>query len=108
MGRARTMNEAKWASGRWQVKDGQVAEFVQRWKDWLDSSTKGIAGFQWARLLRSKDDPLRFNSFSAWGDDASLKAWKTSSSFEQGLASVRELCDEFVGGDFDAVAELTA
>lgn len=102
------MDEAKWASGRWQVKDGMVDEFIQRWKDWLGSSSKDLAGFQWARLLRSEDDPLRFTSVSAWGDDASLKAWKTSSAFQDGLASVRELCDEFVGGDFDAVAELKA
>jgi heme-degrading monooxygenase HmoA len=102
------MHEAKWASGRWQVKDGMVDEYVTRWKDWLSSSTKGIAGFQWARLLRSADDPLRFNSFSAWSDSASLDSWKGSAEFQTGLASVRELCDEFFGGDFEEVAEITA
>jgi heme-degrading monooxygenase HmoA len=102
------MHEAKWASGRWEVKDGMVDEFVQRWKDWLGSTSKDIAGFRSARLLRSEDDPLRFTSFSSWADNASLEAWKSSPGFQSGLASVRELCDDFVGGDFDAVAELMA
>ena len=82
------MHEAKWASGRWEVKDGMVDEFVKRWKDWLGSTSKDIAGFRSARLLRSEDDPLRFTSFSAWGDNASLEAWKSSPGFQEGLASV--------------------
>jgi len=28
-----TMADAKWASGRWQVKDGMADEFVKRWSD---------------------------------------------------------------------------
>jgi heme-degrading monooxygenase HmoA len=51
---------------------------------------------------------LRFTSISAWDDDASLKAWKTSQEFQTKLAAVTALCDEFIGGDFDLAAGFKA
>ena len=102
------MDEVKYASGRWQVKDGQVEEFVERWKDWLSWTSENVAGFRTAMLLRSDDDPLRFTSMSAWDDAASAKAWKTSEEFATKLAAVKEHVDEFVGGDFDLIAGFKA
>jgi heme-degrading monooxygenase HmoA len=101
------MGEGKWASGRWQVKEGKAEEFIQRWNDWLSRTGPAAPGFRWARLLRSEDDPLRFTSVSEWDDDATLKAWKTSSEFQEGMGAAKALCDEFVGGDFDAVVVVT-
>ena len=102
------MGEGKWASGRWQVKDGQAEEFVSRWSAWLGWTSDNIPGFRSATLLRSEDDPNRFTSISDWDDDASLKAWKTSAGFAERMGPVRELCDEFVGGDFDVAASFGA
>jgi len=102
------MSEAKWASGRWQVKDGMVDEFVERWTAWLSATGKATPGFRSARLLRSLDDPNVFTSISDWDDDASRDAWKSSEGFQTGLASARGLCDEFVGGDFDEAAAVDA
>ena len=102
------MDQVKYASGRWQVKEGKVDEFVERWKDWLGWTSQSVSGFRSAMLLRSEDEPLRFTSMSAWDDDASVKAWKTSEEFRTKLAAVTALCDEFVGGDFDLAAGFKA
>jgi heme-degrading monooxygenase HmoA len=100
------MGEGTWASGRWQVKDGMVDEFVQRWTEWLQWTSETVPGFRWARLLRSQDDPLRFTSFSEWDGDASRKAWGTTEGFEEKFSAARSLCDEFVGGDFNEVSSV--
>jgi len=102
------MGEGKWASGRWQVKDGMVDEFVERWSAWIAATAEGAPGFRSARLLQSEDDPNRFTSVSDWDDDASLKAWKTSEGFRTGMGSAGELCDDFLGGDFDVAAVFEA
>jgi heme-degrading monooxygenase HmoA len=100
------MNEGQgsWASGRWEVKEGKEAEFVERWKEWLGWSSQNVPGFRSAHLLRSQDDLRMFTSVSDWDTDEQLKAWKTSEDFRQKFGAARELCDEFVGGDFDVAA----
>jgi heme-degrading monooxygenase HmoA len=102
------MGEAKWASGRWQVKEGMADEFVERWSAWLAETGKATPGFRSARLLRSLDDPNRFTSISDWDDAESRDAWKSSGGFQAGMASAREVCDDFVGGDFDVAASVEA
>lgn len=102
------MDEGKWASGRWQVKEGKADEFIERWSVWISRTSRTIPGFRSARLLRAEDDPLRFTSVSDWDDDVSLKTWKASPGFREGIESVKELCDEFLGGDYDVAAVFTA
>jgi heme-degrading monooxygenase HmoA len=89
-----------WASGDWMVKEGKQDEFVERWKDWLGWSSQNIPGFVSATLIRDTQDPHHFVSFSAWQDAASRDAWKSSAGFGEKFPTVRELCDEFQGGDF--------
>ena len=101
------MSEGKWASGRWQVKEGKADEFIQRWSDWLSRTSKDIQGFRSARLLRAEDDPQRFTSVSNWDDDASRDAWAKSAAYADGIESVKALCDEFQGGNFEAAAVIT-
>ena len=61
-----------------------------------------------ARLLRAEADPLRFISISDWDDDSSLKAWKASPGFRQKIESVKELCEGFVGGDYEVTTAILA
>ena len=102
------MDEGKWASGRWQVKEGEVDEFIQRWSAWISDVSQNVPGFRSARMLRAEGDPLRFTSVSEFDDDASLKAWKTSQGFRENIESCKELCDEFLGGDYDVAASFSA
>jgi heme-degrading monooxygenase HmoA len=102
------VNEVTWASGRWQVKEGQADEFVERWKSWLEWTSETVPGFRWARLLRSEDDPSRFTSFSDWDDAASVTAWNTTAGFNEKFEPVKDLCDEFMGGNFAEAASVSA
>lgn len=102
------MAEAKYASGRWQAKDGMADEFISRWRTWLEWTAETVPGFRSAILLRSEDDPQRFTSMSDWDDDGSVVAWKTTSGFAERIGAVQELCDDFVGGDFDLMVSVQA
>jgi heme-degrading monooxygenase HmoA len=95
------MGEGKWASGRWQVADGKADEFIERWEAWIKATTAGAPGFRSARLLRSEDDTNRFTSISEWDDEATLRAWKQTDGFAEGMGATRGMCDDFLGGDFD-------
>lgn len=102
------MTEPTWASGRWAVREGETDRFVRRWTEWIATTSEGVPGFRSATLLRSDADPSRFVSVSSWDHAASLAAWKRGPSFAAGLASVRELCEGFEGGDFVEVSAVRA
>ena len=89
-----------WATGNWVVTQGKEEEFVARWKAWLGWSSQNIPGFVSATLIRDLQDSRHFVSFSAWEDAASRDAWKSSDGFREKFPTVRDLCDEFRGGDF--------
>ena len=100
------MDQRKYASGRWQVKQGREAEFIERWTTWLTWTKDVVPGFRSATLLRSDDDPDRFTSFSVWDDAAAARDWKMTPGFAERLSPVRELCQESIGGDFAVAAHL--
>jgi heme-degrading monooxygenase HmoA len=97
---------SNWASGRWQVQSGKEEEFIERWTAWLTATSRDVPGFRMARLLRSADDPSVFTSVSEWADQSSLKAWKSSPGFQDGMGSARELCSAFMGGDFGVASAI--
>ena len=96
----------EYASGNWMVKAGSEDEFIARWQGWLSQSTKAIEGFGSARLLRDAEDPRHFLSYSNWASGAARDAWKSSPAFAAGLASCRELCDDFRGADYSETASV--
>jgi heme-degrading monooxygenase HmoA len=51
------MSERFWASGHWQVKEGNAEEFIQQWQEWLSRSSENVTGFHHARLLRALNSP---------------------------------------------------
>jgi len=98
----------KWASGLWHVRAGSEDDFVDRWKAWLSWTSKNASGFRSATLIRSEDDPRRFESFSDWDDAQSRAQWMTSDGFKEHIASVRELCEETQAGTFETAASFSA
>lgn len=96
------------ASGNWRVREGSEDEFVSRWREWIGSSAETVPGFKSARLLRDVRKPGHFVSLSDWDDPDSRRTWKESAEFAEGMAWVRELCDDFSGGDYTEVVEVSA
>ena len=93
-----------WASGLWVVRAGSEDEFIKRWQAWLSWTSENAAGFRSAKLIRSKDDGRRFESFSDWDDAESLTQWMTSDGFKERIAPVRELCEDVQTGTFGLAA----
>ena len=89
-----------YASGNWTVKEGQAEEFITRWKAWLTESAQKVPGFGSATLIRDIYNPNHFISFSDWEDPKMRDQWKNSPEFAEGMAHVRELTDDFSGGDY--------
>ena len=100
------MTSEHYASGMWLVAAGNEEAFVDRWREWLTTSSSGVEGFAGAHLLRSNDDPRRFVSFSWWNDAGARDAWKKSRGFDEGFAACRGFCDDFQGGDFTEVVQV--
>jgi heme-degrading monooxygenase HmoA len=90
-----------YASGNWLIKQGKEAEFVQKWRNWLEWSRDHAHGLKSAKLMRSADDPRRFVSMSKWESEQARADWKTSDEFKKMFAELRGLTDEFVGGDYN-------
>jgi heme-degrading monooxygenase HmoA len=97
------MTKEHFASGNWRVKAGQEGEFITRWKDWLASTSPNIPGFGSATLLQDVGDPQHFISFSDWENAGARDSWKASPEFQEKHAFVREVCDDFQGGDYTRV-----
>ena len=97
------MGREHYASGSWMVKEGREEEFIGRWRDWLEKSTRDLAGFGSAKLIRDAGDARHFLSFSDWENSSARDSWKASPEFAEGLRACRELCDDFVGGDYSQV-----
>jgi len=93
-----------WASGNWTVKAGSEDEFVERWRAWLDWTSKNAAGFRSATLIRSEANGSRFESFSDWDDADARAAWQNSDGFIERMTPVRELCDDVETANFTRAA----
>ena len=93
-----------WASGAWTVKAGSEDEFVERWKAWLEWTSKNATGFRSATLIRSEAGDRRFVSFSDWDSADARGAWESSDGFREGMWPVRELCDDVQTGNFTTAA----
>ena len=87
--------------GELDVTEGKEEEFIARWREWLEWSSRNIPGFVAATLIRDAQDPRHFVSFSPWNDAEAREVWKASDGFRDGFANARALCDDFQGGDFE-------
>ncbi len=98
------MTDEAYASGDWQVRDGEEQEFVARWSDLLGWTRDNHPALKFATLIRAEGDSGRFVSFAEFETPEARHAWKNSEGFIERAAACRELCDEFQGGDFTLAA----
>jgi heme-degrading monooxygenase HmoA len=89
-------------SGNWVVKAGREDEFVARWTEFVQWSidTMGAGVSDAPILIRETASPNHFVSFGGWKDTETVQSWRRSVAFPERLGRCRELCDEFVAGDY--------
>ena len=80
--------------GRFEVEPANEQAFVDAWSEfaaWVSQSP----GARTFRLVRDVRNPGRFFSFGEWDDAESIRAWKSSDEFKEGLGRVVRLAREF-------------
>lgn len=93
-------------SGNWVVKEGREDDFVSRWTEFVEWSidTMGAGASDPPVLIRQEANPRHFLSFGGWRDADTVQKWRSHPEFAERLGRCRELCDEFVAGDYAVVA----
>lgn len=95
-----------WSSGRWQVKEGNADEFIDRWREFLTWTKEENKGFLGARLIRDLRNPNSFVSFAAWQDLDSMRAWQSSPEFTKRFNTAYALCEDMQSGGYERVVEI--
>lgn len=90
-----------WSSGKWQVKEGNADEFVERWREFLTWTKEAHQGCLGARLIRDLRDPNAFVSFAAWQDLDSMRAWQSSPEFTERFNAVHALCEDMQSSGYE-------
>ena len=96
-----------YASGNWHVKAGNEDEFIKRWKEFTQWSLDNVAGARSFTLLRNETDGSHFISLGEWEDADSRAKWRSTEQFPKLLGRCRDVCEDFVGGDFAFAASPT-
>jgi len=89
-------------SGDWVAKEGQEEALIARWTEFVEWSveTLGADATESPILIRDSADPRHFISFGGWRDAETVQSWRQHPEFQERLGRCRELCDEFVAGDY--------
>lgn len=95
-----------YASATWFVRAGEADTFVERWDEFLTWTREEHPGLDTASLLRSVKEPNRFVSLAQWRSGEARDLWKQSDGFIKRFGACRELCDDFIGDDYDRVTTI--
>lgn len=89
----------------WTVKEGREAEFVAAWKR-MGEATLGEFPAARGTLLQDAENPSRFVSFGPWESREQIGAWRASAAFQDGVAEIRRLLEDFEPGTFETRLEV--
>jgi heme-degrading monooxygenase HmoA len=101
------MGASQYTSGNWLVKEGSEDDFIKRWTEFTDWTSKNSGGARSFFLIREDSNPRHFLSFGAWNDFAAVQQWRQSPEFAQRLGTCRELCDDFEASDYSLASEVS-
>ncbi|MGE7389657.1 antibiotic biosynthesis monooxygenase family protein [Streptomyces sp. NPDC004126] len=90
-----------WASGNWQVRAGEEAEFILRWTEFLTWTQGSVDGFLHARLIRDLNEPAHFVSVSRWTGEQAVRDWQALPEFTELFGACRALCEDMNSGVFE-------
>src|SRR5215211_2464103 len=93
------------SSGSWTAAPGREDDFVAAWTDYVRWTTENAPGSRSGTLLQHRSQPNRFVSFGRWDSAEALDDWRGSEGFEEHVASIRELCEEFDVGAYERRAQ---
>lgn len=93
-------------SGNWIAKEGKEDELVARWTEFVHWSidAMGSDATETPVLIRETANLRHFISFGGWSDPETVTQWRQHPEFHERLGRCRELCDEFVAGDYTVAA----
>ena len=83
-------------SGDWFAKAGGEAEFQALWRQMSTVASAEVDPTGWSILLRDRENPRHFISFSRWNDEAAVVRWRDGvglSRFMNGLTELLEHAD---------------
>ena len=91
--------------GIWLVKPGREDDFVKAWKDMADKTHTDYPGGR-GLLMRDRDVPNRFISTGPWASLEQVDQWRSSATFTEGLASIRDIIEHFEPHTLDEAATI--
>ena len=91
------------SSGVFHVREGQVEAFLERWADLIAWTRDHHPSMGRASLSQCDSDPQRFTSHSHWTSAEARQAWRAEPGYRERSARCRELCDEYLAGDYSEV-----
>jgi heme-degrading monooxygenase HmoA len=92
-----------WTFGRWTVKPGKEAEFVDAWSALAREGSAELGPPEPPTLLRDREQPNVFVSFGPWASDADVARFRSSSAFRTAQERMRDLLASFEPMTFDEV-----
>jgi heme-degrading monooxygenase HmoA len=87
------------------VRPGTEDEFVEAWTD-MAARTAAEFPAPAATLLRDRAQPNRFISFGPWSSMEDIERWRGSGTFQNGVARIRTLLEDFQPHTLDEVASV--
>jgi heme-degrading monooxygenase HmoA len=97
--------ETTYTHTTWHVQPGKEAEFVERWREWVDWSHQ--TGFKaQALLLRDLENPQTFVSFAPWESVSAVRNWRTLPGYKECVARLTEVVERFEPHTLELAARL--
>lgn len=93
--------------GIWKVRRGREEDFVAAWRAMGEATLTAFPSAH-GTLLRDAGNPGRFISFGPWESREQIEAWRASAPFQEGLARLRDLLEDFEPATFELSAEVSA
>jgi hypothetical protein len=100
------MSDVYYTHGRWRVKPGKEAAFIEAWKA-LGAIFRALPnppGPGQGILVQNVADPLLFYSVGPWRSSQDLAAMRANPQAQAGITRLEDLCDEGVRGTYRLVA----
>lgn len=91
--------------GTWITRPEQAEEFARRWREMAEWTVQSVEGARDGVLLRDRAQSNRFVSFGPWPDLAAIEAWRANPGFQQRVAGMRELLEDFTPATLDEVTQ---